>query len=76
MRPTTQGVSGGAGMKPMEELLRQFEEKLEGIHRMIAEYDETMDYASQCALQGFAEGLGYAVEEVRERLNKEETPEP
>lgn len=63
-------------MKPIEELLQVFEEKLEAIRGMIAEYDESMDYASHCALQGFAEGLSYAVEEARERLNKEETPEP
>ena len=54
----------------MEELLDAFEEKLEAVRRMIDEYDEAMDYASHCALQGFAEGLAFAIEETRNRLDK------
>ena len=59
-------------MKPMEELIRAFEEKLEAVRKMIDEYDESMDYASHCALQGFAEGLAFALSETRERLDREE----
>lgn len=55
-------------MEPMEELLHAFEGKLETIRKMIDEFDEAMDYASQCALQGFAEGLSFAIEETRNRL--------
>jgi hypothetical protein len=35
---------------------------------MIDQYDETMDYASHCTLQGFAEGIAFAMEEARDRL--------
>jgi hypothetical protein len=52
----------------LEELLHEFEGKLEAVRTMIDEYDETMDYASHCALQGFAEGLAFAIEETRNRL--------
>jgi len=54
----------------MEELLGAFEEKLEAVRRMIDEYDEAMDYASHCTLQGFAEGLAFAIEETRNRLGE------
>jgi hypothetical protein len=52
----------------MEELLRAFEEKLESIRKMIDEYDENMDYASHCALKGFAEGIAFAIEETKSRV--------
>ena len=58
-------------MKPMEALLHSFEDKLEAVRRMIDEYDEAMDYASQCTLQGFAEGLAFAIEETKNRLEVE-----
>ncbi len=58
-------------MKPMEELLHAFEEKLEAVRKMIDEYDEAMDYASHCSLQGFAEGLGFALEETRGWIERE-----
>lgn len=63
-------------MKSMEELLRTFEEKLEAVRDMIDGYDEAMDYASHCALQGFAEGLAFAIEETKERLNGENKTTP
>jgi hypothetical protein len=65
-------VSLGERMKSMEELLHAFEGKLEAVRTMIDEYDEAMDYASHCALQGFAEGLAFAIEETRNRLDGEE----
>ena len=55
-------------MEPMEELVRAFEEKLAAIRSMIDQYDEAMDYASHCTLQGFAEGIAFAIEEARDRL--------
>jgi len=63
-------------MKPMEALLHSFENKLEAVRRMIDEYDEAMDYASHCALQGFAEGLAFAIEETKNRLDAEAGHEP
>ena len=35
---------------------------------MITAFEEGMDYASHCTLQGFAEGLGYAIDEIKERM--------
>jgi hypothetical protein len=64
-------LSGGEKMKPMEALLHAFEDKMKMVHRLIDEYDETMDFASHCSLQGFAEGLGFAIEETRERIERE-----
>lgn len=55
-------------MGPMEELVRTFEEKLAAVRSMIDQYDEAMDYASHCSLQGFAEGIAFAIEEARNRL--------
>ena len=48
-------------MTLIEELIRAFVEKLEAVRKMIDEYDEAMDYASHCSLQGFAEGLAFAL---------------
>ena len=53
-------------MGPMEELVRAFEEKLAAIRSMIDQYDEAMDYASHCTLQGFAEGIAFAIDEARD----------
>ncbi len=52
-------------MEPLQELVALFEDKLEAVRKMIEEYEEGMDYASHCTLQGFAEGLSYAIEEIR-----------
>ena len=57
-------------MGPLEELLGVLEEKLDRARRMIDEYDESMDYANYCTLQGFAEGLALAIEEIKERVGK------
>ena len=54
--------------KGLKRLLSQLEEKLEYTRRLIAEYDEAMDYASQCNLQGFAQGIAFAIDEIREAL--------
>ena len=56
-------------MEPLKEILEVFEEKLVTIREMIDVYEEGMDYASHCALQGFAEGLMFAVEEIRNRIS-------
>lgn len=54
-------------MDQLDELLRLFEEKLADVRAMIAAYEEGMDYASHCTLQGFAEGLAFAIDEVKAR---------
>jgi hypothetical protein len=55
-------------MEPLKELLELFEEKLESIRQIIDAYEEGMDYASHCTLQGFAEGLAFAIEEIKNRV--------
>jgi hypothetical protein len=55
-------------MEPLRELQQVLEERLEATRKMIDDYDEMMDYATQCTLQGFAEGLAYALEETKSRV--------
>jgi len=55
-------------MEALKELQQVLEEKLETTRKMIDEYDEMMDYATHCTLQGFAEGLAFALEETKNRL--------
>ena len=55
-------------MDQLAELLQLLEQKLEAVRHMIDAYEEGMDYATNCTLQGFAEGLLYAMEEVKSRL--------
>jgi hypothetical protein len=55
-------------MELLEEVRQALEEKLERTRRMIDEFDEGMDYATHCTLQGFAEGLAFAIEELQERM--------
>ncbi len=65
-------------MELLEELLEMFEGKMETVRKMIDEFEEGMDYATHCALQGFSEGLSYAIEEIRkkhEELSGEKTEE-
>jgi hypothetical protein len=57
------------GLDSLKELLHLFQEKLADVQAMIAAYEEGMDYASHCALQGFAEGLAFAVDELKARVN-------
>lgn len=54
-------------MEPLKELVEMFEEKLQTMRRMIDEFDEQMDYATHCTLQGFAEGLEFAIEEIKKK---------
>jgi hypothetical protein len=56
-------------MERLDEILEVFEEKLTAVRAMIDAYEEGMDYASHCVLEGFAEGLAFAMEEVRARLH-------
>jgi hypothetical protein len=60
-------LAGGRAMDTIKEIIDVFEDKLAAIREMINTYDETMDYASHCTLQGFAEGLMYVIEELRTR---------
>jgi len=55
-------------MGSVEELVRTYEEKLAAVRSMIDQYDEAMDYASHCTLQGFAEGIVFAIDEAKNRL--------
>ncbi len=55
-------------MDQLAELLQLLDEKLQAVRHMVDAYEEGMDYASHCTLQGFAEGLLYAMEEVKSRL--------
>jgi len=57
-------------MEPLEELRQLFEQKLEKTRRMIEEFEEGMDYATHCNLQGFAEGLAFAIQEMNERSGR------
>jgi exonuclease VII small subunit len=54
-------------MDQMKELIVLLEEKLLTIREAIDAYEEGMDYVTHCTLQGFAEGLMYAIEEIRNR---------
>jgi hypothetical protein len=56
--------------KELAGLLERLEGKLEYTRKLIAEYEETMDYASHCNLLGFAEGIEFALEEIAEGLKK------
>jgi hypothetical protein len=56
--------------KVLAGLLERLEGKLEYTRRLIAEYEETMDYASHCNLLGFAEGIEFALEEIGETLKE------
>ena len=55
-------------MEELKKLLEMLEAKLTYAKRLIAEYDETMDYASHCNLLGFAEGIEFVMEEIEEML--------
>ena len=55
-------------MEELKKLLEMLEEKLTYAKRLIAEYDDTMDYASHCNLLGFAEGIEFVMEEIEEML--------
>jgi hypothetical protein len=55
-------------MDPFDELLQMLQEKLSDVQTMIAAYEEGMDYVSHCTLQGFAEGLAFAIDEIKARV--------
>lgn len=55
-------------MDQLEELVQLLQGKLEAVRGMVDAFEEGMDYASHCSLQGFAEGLAFAIEEIRGRL--------
>lgn len=46
-------------------LIASLEKKLSDTRDLIDGYDEAMDYATHCALQGFAEGIDFAIEELK-----------
>jgi len=55
-------------MDELKELLDRLREKLQYTRRLIQEYDHAMDFASHCTMQGLAEGIEFAVEEIEEFL--------
>ena len=57
--------------KDLARLLEPLREKLEYTRKLIAEYEETMDYASHCNLLGFAEGIEFALEEIEKSLKEQ-----
>jgi hypothetical protein len=57
-------------LKELSGLMDRLGEKLEYTRKLIAEYEETMDYASHCNLLGFAEGIEFAIEEIGETLKE------
>ncbi len=52
-------------LQELVQLTEHLEDKLEYTRKLIAEYEENMDYASHCNLVGFAEGIEFALEEIR-----------
>ena len=60
------------GPKELSRLMDRLGEKLEYTRKLIAEYEETMDYASHCNLLGFAEGIEFAMEEIGEALKEKD----
>ncbi len=60
-------------LRELAGLLERLEGKLEYTRKLIAEYEETMDYASHCNLLGFAEGIEFALEEIGETLEKKKS---
>ncbi len=60
-------------MEPLKELLGVLKEKLEYTKKMIEHYEEGMDYATHCSLQGFAEGIECAMDEIKTMLKPKRT---
>lgn len=60
-------------MESLEKLLASIERKLGYTRELIEEYDQSMDYASHCTLQGFAEGLEFVIDEIKEIQAGKET---
>jgi hypothetical protein len=57
-------------LEKMTRLMERLGEKLEYTRKLIAEYEETMDYASYCNLLGFAEGIEFSLEEIGQSMEK------
>jgi hypothetical protein len=56
-------------MGDLNELVASFEAKLQRVRDLINAYEEGMDYVSHCTLQGFAEGLEFAIEEMKKHAS-------
>jgi len=71
-----QGETAGKGKKadPLHRIRRSLRDKLRQTQVMIEQYEETMDYATHCSLQGFFEGLGFALEEIETLMKEEAQP--
>jgi len=55
-------------MEELQELLDRLREKLQYTRRLTEEYDHAMDFASHCTMQGLAEGIQFAIEEIEEMI--------
>lgn len=55
----------------MQALRRSITKKLSQTRVMVNEFDEAMDYVTHCTLQGFAEGLAFALDEIEEAIGQE-----
>ena len=58
--------------RELSELRERLKRRLEHTRRLIAEYEETMDYASHCNLLGFAEGIEFVMEEIGDFLKEKD----
>jgi hypothetical protein len=50
----------------LDTVIAALEKKLSDTRELIEGYDEAMDYATHCTLQGFAEGIDFAIEELKQ----------
>jgi hypothetical protein len=50
----------------LDAVIASLEKKLSDTRELIEGYDDAMDYATHCTLQGFAEGIDFAIEELKQ----------
>lgn len=58
----------------LEMVIASLEKKLSDTRELIEGYDEAMDYATHCALEGFAEGIDFAIEELKQFRTEAKQP--
>jgi hypothetical protein len=64
----------GKKADPLHRIRRSLRDKLRQTEVMIEQYEETMDYATHCSLQGFFEGIGFALDEIETLMKEEAKP--
>ena len=50
----------------LDAVIASLEKKLSDTRELIDGFDEAMDYVTHCTLQGFAEGIDFAIEELKQ----------